>query len=209
MTNIISILKKSDAVVLDSHIVLTSGRHSPPYINKDYMYIHTQDASKVGKMFANSIKDLPIDIIAAPAMGGIVLSQWTAYHLSKLKGKEVLSVYTEKDPEKNQVFTRGYDKIVKGKNVFVVEDLVTTGQSVKKVVKSVKGAGGKVIGVGVMVDRSPLSKPVTERAIGAAFFALGRLPIDVYEADDCILCVKKVPINTSIGHGKKFLAAKK
>lgn len=203
--DIISILKDTKALLTDDHFVYTSGKHGAVYINKDIMYIHTEQASRVGSMFAEKAKDLNIDVVAAPALGGIVLSQWTAYRLTQILGKEIMSVYTEKTPDKNQIFTRGYDKVVRGKNVLVVEDLVTTGGSVQKVVKSVKEVGGNVISIGVMVDRSPEEEPVTSDVLGAPFFSLGRLPVKVYEPDICPLCQNEVPINTSVGHGKKFL----
>jgi len=180
MNDIIEILKETKALLTDEHFVYTSGKHGSVYINKDIMYIHTDKASDVGLMFAEKVKDLEIDVVAAPALGGIVLSQWTAHHLSKLKNYEILSVYTEKTPDKNQIFTRGYDKVVANKNVLVIEDLVTTGGSVRKVVDSVKQANGKVVTVGVMVDRSPESAAVTEETLGASFFALGRLPVEVF-----------------------------
>lgn len=203
---ILDILKNTKALITDNHFVLTSGKHSPTYINKDAMYPHTKEASKVGKMFADMFKDYAIDVVAGPALGGIILSQWTAHHLSKLKRKDILSVYTEKTLEKNQIFTRGYDKLVRGKNVLVIEDLTTTGGSVKKVIASVKEHGGKVIAVGVMVNRDP--KNVNKATIGAPFYALGELFVESYEENKCPLCKKKISINTDVGHGKKFLEGK-
>src|SRR3989344_2035567 len=103
--DVVSILKKVGAVITDSHFVYTSGKHGSAYINKDALYPHTKETSIIGKMFAEKFKDVEIDVVAAPALGGIIISQWTAYHLSKLKEKEVLGVYTEKTPDKNQIFT--------------------------------------------------------------------------------------------------------
>ncbi len=203
MSKILHLLKKTGALITDSHFVLTSGKHSSVYINKDALYPHTKEASEVGKLLAQKFKTFDIDIVAAPALGGIVLSQWTAYHLSKLKKKEILGVYTEKDLEKNQIFTRGYDKLVRSKNVLVVEDLTTTGGSVKKVINSVLSHGGNIVAVGVMVNRDP--KNVTKQIIGYPFYALDELYTENYDEKDCPLCKKKVPINTDVGHGKKFL----
>lgn len=203
---ILDILKKTNALITNSHFVLTSGKHSSTYINKDAVYPHTREASEVGKMFAKKCKDYDIDVVAAPALGGIILSQWTAYHLSKLKRKNVLGVYTEKTLEKNQIFTRGYEKLVKGKNVLVVEDLTTTGGSVIKVIQSVREHGGTVVAVGVMVNRDP--ENVNVKSIGAPFFSLGELFVKSYEENDCPLCTKRVKINIDVGHGKKFLEQK-
>ena len=204
---VIMILKKVGAVITDSHFVYTSGKHGEVYINKDALYPHTSETSRVGELFAEKFRDMDIDVVAAPALGGIILSQWTASHLSRLKGKEVLGVYTEKTPEKNQVFTRGYDKLVKGKKVLVIEDLTTTGGSVRKVVESVKAAGGEVVAVCVMVNRDP--EKVNSEVVGGQFSALGVLKAVAYDEATCPLCKSGVPINTDVGHGKKYLAQKK
>ena len=92
------------------------------------------------------------------------------------------------------VFTRGYDKLVKGKNILVIEDLTTTGGSVRKVVDAVKAVGGNVVGVCVMVNRDPVN--VTAEVVGAPFSALGVLKASAVEAADCELCKKNIPINT-------------
>ena len=203
---VIEMLKKSGGVITDSHLVYTSGKHGSVYINKDALYPHTELSSRIGELFAQTHKDIEIDVVAAPALGGIILSQWTAYHLSKLKGKDIFGIYTEKNAEKNQVFTRGYDKLVKDKNVLVVEDLTTTGGSVLKVVNSVKNAGGNVVAVAVMVNRNP--EHVNSDMYGVPFSSLAILKAEAWDEADCQLCKTNVPINTSIGHGKKYLEAK-
>lgn len=202
----LELLKQTKAILTDSHFVGTSGRHMPTYINKDALYPHVLATSRMGELFAEKNKDLAIDVVAAPALGGIVLSTWTAYHLSKHKNKEILGIYTEKTPEKDQVFTRGYDMLVAGKNVLVIEDLTTTGGSVKKVVDSVKKVGGTVVGVCVMVNKDP--KLVTSETVGAPFSSLAVLEVPSWEAKDCPLCKQNVPVNTEVGHGKKFLEEK-
>lgn len=205
--SILNILKKTGAVITNSHFVYTSGKHGSVYINKDQIYIHTKQASKVGRLFAQKTKNLDIDVVAAPALGGIILSQWTAYHLSLLNKREVLGIYTEKTPEGEQVLKRGYDQIVKNKKVLIVEDMTTTGGSVKKVVNSIRQAKGKVIAVGVMINRNP--DMVNKETIGAPFFCLGVLKADAFEAKNCPFCQNNIPINTKIGHGKKYLDKKK
>lgn len=207
MNEALELLKKTHAVLTDDHFVGTSGRHMATYINKDALYPHTEVTSRIGELFAEKNKDLDIDVVAAPALGGIILSTWTAFHLSKLKGKEVLGIYTEKTPDKDQIFTRGYDKLVSGKNVLVIEDLTTTGGSVKKVLESVKNVGGNVVGVSVMVNKNPAE--VNSETIGAPFSFLAELETKTYDPDDCPLCRANVPVNANVGHGKKFLAEQK
>lgn len=210
---VIDILKKIGAVLTDDHFVYTSGKHGSVYINKDALYPHTAETSRVGELFAQQFKDLDVDVVAAPAVGGTILCQWTAFHLSALKGKEILAVYTEKDKgtlasaaESEHIFRRGYDKLITGKNVLVIEDLTTTGISVKKVTDAVKAAGGRVVAVGVMVNRNP--DGVNSDFVGAPFLALGVLKAEAFDEAVCPLCKKGVPVNTKIGHGKKYLEEK-
>jgi orotate phosphoribosyltransferase len=130
-----------------------------------------------------------------------------------MKKKDVLSVFTEKPSEVEkifdtpQIFKRGYDQLVKGKNVLVVEDLTTTGASVKKVVDQVRLAGGTVTCVYVLANRNP--KEVGETMMGAPFKALAVIPVEAYTEAECPLCKKGVPINTDVGHGKEYVASKK
>lgn len=206
VNEVIDILKKVGGIITDSHIVYTSGKHGSVYLNKDALYPYPTYASRIGKLFAEKYKDEDIDIVAAPSLGGIILETWTAYHLSELQQKEILGVYTEKDAEKNQIFTRGYDKLVTGKRVLVIEDLANTGGSVKKVVESVRKIGGEVVAVCVMVNRSP--EIVTTETIDAPFDSLAIFPAEAWDQALCPLCKKGVPINTNVGHGKKYLAEK-
>jgi orotate phosphoribosyltransferase len=205
--DILTLLTSSGAILSNDHFVLTSGRHSPLYINKDAAYTHTETAKQIGKLFAEKVHSISIDVVAAPALGGIILSQWTAHALTKQRKREILSVYTEKTPEKEQIFTRGYDNVIKGKKVLVIEDLTTTGGSVLKVVTSVRQAGGIVAAVGVMVNRNP--DEVSEKLFKAPFFSLADLPVESYDADDCQMCRKQIPINIHVGHGRKFPESRK
>lgn len=207
MDNVVDILKKVGAVITDSHFVYTSGKHGSVYVNKDAVYPHTAETSRIGELFAEKFKDTDIDVVAAPALGGIILSQWVAFHLSKLKGKEILGVYTEKTADKQMIFTRGYDKLVKGKKVLVIEDLTTTGESVRKVVDTVKATGGNVVAVCVMVNRDP--EKVTSEVVGGPFSALGVIKASAFDEIVCPFCKENVPININVGHGRKYLENKK
>lgn len=210
---VISILKKIGAVITDNHFVYTSGKHGSVYIRKDKLYPHPLLTSKVCKLIAHDIKSWPVEVVVGPMVGGIILSQWIAYHLSKMKGKEVLSVFTEKPPDdkqiydRAQIFKRGYDDIVRGRKVLVVEDLTTTGQSVKKVVDRVREVGGTVTGVYVLVNRNP--KNVHTQFFNSRFKSLAVYKADAFDEKVCPLCKKGIPINTEVGHGKEFLASKR
>ncbi len=209
---VLSILRKADAIMTDNHFVYTSGRHGSVYVRKDRLYPHTKDTETICRLMAQDVKNMDIDVVVGPSLCGIILSHWVASILSKLTKREVLSVFTEKPSgdqaafDRPQVFSRGYDQLVKGKRVLVVEDLTTTGASVKKVVEEVKRSGGSVQLVYVMVNRNPGG--VNEQFMGAPFRSLAVLPADSYEETACPLCKRGVPVNTEVGHGKAFLGRK-
>ena len=202
MNPVIDILIKVGAILPNDHFVGTSGRHLEAYINKDALFPHTAETSEVCRLFAEKFKDLDIDVVAAPAMGGIILSQWTAHHLSNIKGKEILGVYAEKKDD-DLVFTRGYDKFLNGTNVLVIEDLCTTGGSLKKVIDSAKACGANVVACSVMVNRDPQN--VTEAVFGVPFSPLAEYETASYSAEECPMCKTGIPVNTKVGHGKKFV----
>lgn len=203
----LAILKKAKAVFTDDHFVYTSGKHGKTYVNKDAIYPHTFASSKIGEIFAEKYMDTDLDIIVSPALGAIILSQWTAYHLSKLKHKEILGIYTEKTGDKNQILTRGYDKLVKNKKILIIEDIVTTGGSIKKVIKTVTDAKGIVIGACAIVNKDP--KNIDTKNIGVPFNFLTIVDTEVFNEKDCPMCKANIPINIELGHGKEFLEKKK
>ena len=159
MNDVLSILKSTGAIVSNSHFVYTSGRHGDTYVRKDLLYTDTQKTSAVCLLFAQKYKDVDIDIVVGPSIGAIILAQWTAFHLSQLKKKNILCLFTEKDENSNQIFKRGYDKIAKEKNILIVEDLTTTGGSVKKVADEV----AKYFGKKVRIIPSKLAEGSTPR----------------------------------------------
>lgn len=205
MQNTIDILKSVGAVIADSHFVGTSGLHFDTYVNKDFLYPHTKETSEVGKLFAEKYKDKNIEVVVGPALGGIILSQWTAHHLSEICNREVLAVYTEKSPDGGQIFTRGYENYVKGKRVLIVEDIVTTGGSLLKTAKAVKEASGDIVDTCAMVNKN---KDLNSEISDIPFSFLSSLYVTTYEANECPLCKAEIPINTKVGHGKKFLESK-
>src|SRR6266567_1917244 len=94
---VFKLLEKADAIFDNSHFVFTSGKHAPRYLNKMALFVHPLLASSMGELFAEKYKNADVEVVVTPALGGIVLAQWTAYHLSKFKNHEILAIYTEKD----------------------------------------------------------------------------------------------------------------
>ena len=203
------LLVKCGGWLQNDHFVFTNGRHSDNYINKDALYPHTEYASKLGEAMAGAARDWNVEVVVSPALGGIVLTQWTAYHLTKLLGREVLAVYAEKveGPEKKFALTRGYDALVKGERVLVVEDSFTTGLSVRKAVDLVRETGGEVVGVVAMLNRGGVS--AADVGNPPHFATIIEADLKSWPAEECQLCRDGVPVNLKIGKGKKFVEAQK
>ncbi|MDP2873971.1 MAG: phosphoribosyltransferase family protein [bacterium] len=205
---ILKLLERVGAVITDSHIVYTSGKHGSAYVNKDALYPHTRETSQLCRMIAKQFANDGVEVVIAPAIGGVILSQWIAYHLTKLTGREVLGVYAEKaetgDPF---IIKRGYNKLVAGKRVLAVEDVLNTGGSAKKVVEATRAIGGEVIGLGVLCNRGGITPQ--DVANVPRLFALVNVKLDAWDEADCPLCAENVPINTNVGKGREYLARKK
>ena len=202
------IFKETKTVIKDSHVVYTSGEHGSDYVNKDAIYPHPKEICELCGMFAEDFKDKNIEVVAGPAIGGVILEALTAQHLTRVTGKEVSGVYAEKqaDEEKSFAFERGNAAFIKGKRVLIVEDILTTGGSAKKVIDAVRKLGGEVVGLGVLCNRGGV-KP--EDVGGVEIDALINVKMDRYKPDACPLCNAGVPINTNVGKGKEYLAQKK
>jgi len=205
---VLRVLGKVGSVIANSHIVYTSGKHGTAYVNKDAVYPHTKEISDLCRAIAQQFANDGVEVVIAPAIGGVILSQWTANHLTELTGSEVLGVYAEKaDSGDAFIIKRGYDKIVAGKNVLVVEDVLTTGGSAKKVVEATRAIGGKVVGLGVLCNRGGIT---TQDVVDVPkLLALANVKLDAWDEADCPLCAQSVPINTDVGKGREYLARKK
>lgn len=218
------ILSKVGAVITDSHVVYTSGKHGSAYVNKDAIYPHTAETSYLCAMIAKQFVNDNVEVVIAPAIGGVILSQWTAHHLTERDWvrRQVFGVYAEKetvavpDPEGkgsrcytetgNFSIKRGYDKLIAGKNILVVEDILTTGGSARKVIEAVRAIGGNVVGLGVLCNRGGITPQ--DVANVPKLISLVDVKLEAWDEEDCPLCKQSVPINTDVGKGREFLARK-
>jgi len=143
----LNILKKTNAL-LEGHFVLSSGLHSSKYIQCAKLLSYPHLADKICKSLANKIKNNfgKIDVILAPAMGGIIIG----YEIGKLLKKE--TIFCERVNGKFML-RRGF-KIQKGFNVLIIEDVITTGKSSMECVKLIKKSKAKLIGFASIIDRS-------------------------------------------------------
>lgn len=201
------IILEKNQVIQRGHFVLTSGQHSNCYVNKDAIYPHTEDISSLCKLFADQFKQCQVEVVIAPALGGIILSQWTAHHLSKIMNQEVLAVYAEKTADgQGFVIKRGYDRLLQGKKVLVVEDILTTGGSVKKVIDLVRQLKGNIVGLAVICNRGNVC--AADVSCPDKFISLVEIELSSWKEDDCPLCKNNIPINIDIGKGREYLARK-
>lgn len=201
---ILQVLGKVKAVIVNSHIVYASGKHGTTYVNKDAIYPHTAIVSRLCRAIAQQFANDNVEVVIAPVIGGVILSQWTAHHLTEMNDHEVFSVYAEKSESKDAfVIKRGFDKLIAGRNVLVVEDVLTTGGSAKKVVQATRAIGGNVIGLGALCNRGGITPQ--DVANLPKLIALVNVKLDSWDEATCPLCKQNIPINTDVGHGREFL----
>jgi len=142
---ILDIFRSTDAL-LDGHFVLTSGRHSRTYFQCAKVLQHPEYLTAFSIIIADEFEPIQPDVVISPAIGGIVLGTEVGTQL------QCRTIFAERK-EGEMVIRRGFD-IQPDEKVLVVEDVITTGGSVKEVMDLVESSGGNIIGVGVLVDRS-------------------------------------------------------
>lgn len=195
------------AIVSDSHFVYSSGRHSSVYVNKDALYLHTALIASLCEHMARPYIGDAIDVVVGPELGGIVLSQWTAYDLNARRTSgETVAVFAEKvddSTDKKFFFGRGYDQYIPGKNVLVVEDILTTGGSARQVIDLVRQHGGNVVSLSALCNRGDVQP---HDIGGVPINTLIALTLESYTPEECPFCQQQVPINTTLGKGRAFLA---
>jgi orotate phosphoribosyltransferase len=173
--------------LLEGHFQLSSGRHSQLYIEKFRLLERPPQTDALCRMIADWARALSPDLVAGPTTGGIIIS----YEVARRLG--VRSIFAEKneDGSPGRSFLRGFD-IAPGERVLVVDDVLTTGGSVRDVLDAVRAVGGEVIGVAVLVDRS-----AGRVNFGAPLFACLELDLPSYAPDACPLCDAGVPLKVT------------
>lgn len=167
--------------ILEGHFLLTSGLHSPLYVEKFQVLQYPEHTAKLCRALAEKFADQNIQLVVGPVTGGILL----AHEVGKNLGTR--AIFTERENGR-MALRRGF--IIKpGERVLIVEDIVTTGGSVKEVLEVVQENGGIVVGVGMLVDRSG-----GKADFGVPNQSLLRLNVDAYHPDNCPLCAKNVAI---------------
>lgn len=167
--------------LLEGHFRLTSGRHSNRYMQCAQVLQYPHYTDKLCSQLAEKFQDAGVKSVIGPAMGGIIVSYEVARHLG------VKSIFTER--ENGAMTLRRNFSIEPGMRVLVVEDVVTTGGSVKEVIDVVREKGGEVVGVGVLVDRSN-----GQVDFGVRTEAVLAMDVKSYEPEECPLCAEGLPV---------------
>ena len=177
---ILEIFKKTGAL-LEGHFQLTSGLHSPHYFQCARVLQYPGHSRNLCAEIAGHFDDAEVDVVIAPALGGIVVGQEVGRQLN------VRTLFTERKDTQMQL-RRGFE-IAKGEKVLVCEDVVTTGGSIGEVISIVRSMGGLPVGVAAIVDRSG------GKASFENFYAPLVMDAVTYQQSACPLCAKGVAID--------------
>lgn len=171
--------------VLDGHFQLNSGRHSDRYIEKFNLLQWPTYTEQVCARMVAAATPLHPRTVVGPTTGGIVL----AYEVARQMG--LRGIFAERAPGGGRSLQRGF-RLEPGEPVLVVDDILTSGESVNDTVAAVRAAGGTPVGVAVMVDRSGGALD-----FGLPLFATTEVSMQLYDPDDCPLCRAEVPLTVT------------
>lgn len=174
-------LLEKTGVLINGHFLLTSGRHSSCFLQCSQLLQYPKYTAEIAALMAEPFKTHDIKTVIGPAMGGVVI----AYEIARALGARALFA----EPFEGKMILRRGFKIEPGEKVLVVEDAVTTGGSVQKVINLLLGLQAVPVGVSIIVDRSAglvdFDQPV---------HALLSMDLPSYNPDECPLCQKGVPL---------------
>ena len=168
---------KERGALLDGHFLLSSGLHSPRYLQCARVLMDPVLATRLGAELADRLRPVltsPVTAVVAPAIGGILVAHEVA------RGLGVRGLFTERQ-DGAMTLRRGFT-LERGEGVVVVEDAITTGGSTREAMEAVRAVGGRVLAVGALIDRS------ASLALGVPHRSLVRLEVPTYPAESCPLC---------------------
>ena len=177
---LLDLFRRSGAL-LEGHFRLSSGLHSPEYLQSALVLQHPRHAEALGRAIADRVRDLHPTVVLSPALGGVVIGQEVGRALG------VRAIFAERQ-DGALTLRRGFT-LAEHDRVLVVEDVLTTGGSTRETMQVARAAGGQVVGAAAIVDRSP----GTVR-FDVPFSALLELALATYEADRCPLCTRGMPV---------------
>jgi orotate phosphoribosyltransferase len=171
---------RTHGALLEGHFILSSGLHSDRYIQCALLLQHPRVAEQLCSALAAKLRHLGATAVAAPALGGVLVSHEVARALG------LRALFTERQ-EGVMLLRRGFS-LAPGEPTLVVEDVITTGGSTRETMAAVEQAGGKVVGVGALIDRSGGTVD-----LGVPKTALVTLAVQNYKPEECPLCQSGLP----------------
>lgn len=171
---------RTNSALLEGHFILSSGLHSDRYIQCALVLQHPDIARKLCAELAGKLRHVGAAVVVAPALGGVIV----AHEVARALG--VRALFTERQ-DGAMTLRRGFS-FSPGETTLVVEDVITTGGSTRETMKCVEQAGGKVVGVGALIDRSGGTAD-----LGVPKATLVSLKVQNYNHTDCPLCKSGIP----------------
>jgi orotate phosphoribosyltransferase len=166
---------RSTGALLEGHFLLSSGLHSPQYLQCALALQYTADAAAFGHVIARRYFGSDVNTVASPAIGGLVIGYAVAAALN------VRFIWTEREAGK-MTLRRGFT-VKPGERILVVEDVITTGGSTRECIAALQEHGAKVIGAATIIDRSN-----GKADVGVPRISLATLDVPSYSPDDCPMC---------------------
>jgi orotate phosphoribosyltransferase len=166
--------------LLEGHFRLTSGLHSPGYLQCALVLQHPAEAEACGRAIAGRVRELNVQAVISPAIGGIVIGQEVGRALG------VRAVFAERQ-DGALTLRRGFS-LAPGERVLVVEDVVTTGGSTRETIDVARAAGATVVGAASIIDRSG-----GQQDLGVPYHALATVALPTYQPESCPLCAAGSP----------------
>lgn len=165
----------------EGHFLLASGLHSPVYWEKFRILQYPHYTGKLCHLIAERFREQKVEVVAGPTTGGIIIAFETARQLG------IRSIFAEKTGAV-RTFRRDFT-IAPGERILIVDDILTTGGSIKETINAINELGGIILGIGVLVDRSG-----SETDFGVPLFSCLRTPTVTYSAEKCPLCAANIPL---------------
>lgn len=175
-------LLQQTGALLTGHFRLSSGLHSPNYVQCAKLLEHPRNAKAIGEALGERLRTFGAQRIVAPALGGVIIGYTVAEAL------DLPSIFTERK-EGEMTLRRGF-RIESGEKIVIVEDVVTTGKSTRETAAVVEAHGGVVAGFASILNRSGKENP-----FDAPYAALMSLALDTYDEASCPLCKARVPLD--------------
>jgi orotate phosphoribosyltransferase len=182
---VLQVFEEAQAL-LSGHFLLSSGNHSNRYLQCALVTQQPRVAARLAEALARPFVSESLDVVLGPAVGGIVIAQEVAQALSRGGNGKVRALFCERVDNK-MALRRGFS-LQPGERVLAVEDVITTGGSVKEAIALAKAAGATVIGVGSFIDRSAAPPD-----LGAPFTSLLRIQAEIWAPEQCPLCRQGTP----------------